>query len=150
MSDSSHRNSTRKAILAELQSLTSMARGSLAEEFREQPAPGGSGTKRLGPYFKHQFWENGRNHSARVPAACVERLREDLQNGKRFEQLTAQLAALAIEEGAARRAALVAKPATDAGAADAKKNTRKSASRNATRKQKPISKPSSRGSQPKA
>ena len=49
----------RKEILAELNDITTMERGTLAEEYRERPALGGQGTVRLCPYFKHQCWEDG-------------------------------------------------------------------------------------------
>ena len=123
-SDDTH--STRTALLAQLGSLTAMARGTLAEEVRERTAPDGSGSIRLGPYFKHQVWADGRNQSARVPAPCVDQLREHLQNGERFDQLTDQLAALAIDEGRAQRAALAPKP-VDPARASAKKNSKKNA-----------------------
>jgi hypothetical protein len=150
MSDTNNpTQNTRIAILAELQSLTSMARGTLREEFREHPAPEGGGTVRLGPYYKHQCWENGRNASTRIPAACVDMLREQLHNGKRFEQLTDELAALAVAEGAAQRDALAYKP-TATNALAAKKNSRKNASKNATKKPKPTSMRSSPNSRHRA
>lgn len=140
-------NTARTAILAQLGSITAMARGTLAEEFRERPAPDGSGTVRLGPYFKHQVWEGGRNVSSRIPASCVVQLRAQMEEAKRFDALVAQLAALAISEGAAQRAAL-AQPSADAAAA--KKNSAKHASRNATAKPKHGSTPSLPGSRRKA
>jgi mannitol-1-phosphate/altronate dehydrogenase len=149
MTDSTHPDAIRKAILSELASITAMARGTLAEEFREKPAGDGTGTVRLGPYFKHQVWEDGRNRSARVPAACVDQLREQMQNAKRFDALTAQLAALATEEGAAQRAARASMPA-DRHAADAKKNSRKNACRKDTRRPKPVLPRSSPGFRRKA
>jgi hypothetical protein len=149
MSDSTHPDAIRKAILSELATITAMARGTLAEEFREQAARDGSGTVRLGPYFKYQVWEGGRNLSARVPAACVDQLREQMQNAKRFDALTAQLAALATEEGAAQRTAL-ALSAVNRHTADAKKNSRKNACRKDTRRPKPVSPRSSPGFRRKA
>ena len=139
MSDSTDpTQSARKAILTELESLTAIARGTLHEEFREQPAQDGNGSVRLGPYYKHQCWEHGRNASARIPADCVVLLREQLQNGKRFEQLSAELASLAVAEGTAQRAALAHKR-TEPNALSAKKNSTKNASKNAIKKPKPTS-----------
>lgn len=133
----------RKALLAELTSLTSMERGTLAEEYREHPAPEGPGTIRLGPYFKHQCWEKGRNRSARVPAPCVGMLREDLDNAQRFDELTNRLEELAVENSRARRAALGAKGERAAGL-DAKKNSRRTLSKKDTAKRKPSSPRSTR------
>jgi hypothetical protein len=126
-------NTARTAILAQLGSITAIARGTLAEELRERPASDGTGTVRLGPYFKHQVWGVGRNVSTRIPASCVDKLREQLEDAKRFDSLVAQLSAMAVSEGAAQRAALA--PKTDA-AHSAKKNSAKHASRNATARPK--------------
>jgi hypothetical protein len=51
-----------------------MQSGSLAEEWRERPGPPGEPPVRLGPYFKHQAWHDGRNVSRRVPAAGAENI----------------------------------------------------------------------------
>jgi hypothetical protein len=130
-------NSKREAALTELAALTTIERGTLTEEYREQPSSEGGGTVRRGPYFKHQCWENGKNRSVRVPGEQVAQLRQDLENGRRFEVLTEQLAQLAIEQGRAQRAAQsAASGPVDIGA---KKNSRPSASRKDTAKQKPSS-----------
>lgn len=144
-------NSTvqRDAVLAQLASVISMERGTLTEEYREHPAPDGSGTMRSGPYFKHQCWEKGRNRSARVPAPCVDMLREDLENAQHFDQLTAQLAELAVENSRARRAALSAQREGASGLA-AKKNSRRSASKKDTARRKPSSPRSTRSLPKKA
>ena len=98
-----HENKTpRETILAQLAQCDSIERGTLMEEYREGSSPEGSGTVRRGPYFKHQCWENGKNRSVRVPAQQVVRLREDIENAGRFDQLTAQLAQLAVEKGPRR------------------------------------------------
>jgi hypothetical protein len=134
----------RHEFLAQLASLTTMERGTLTEEYREHPAPEGRGTIRLGPYFKHQCWEKGRNRSARVPAPCVGMLREDLENAQRFDELTRRLEELAVENGRARRAALGAKSESAAGL-DAKKNSTSTRSGKNTAKRKPSSPRSTRG-----
>ena len=69
MTTSPDPESYRNELLAQLAAITSMERGALSEEYREVPAADGRGTLRLGPYFKHQCWEEGRNRSARVPAS---------------------------------------------------------------------------------
>ena len=80
-----------------------MQPGTLAEEYREHSSPDGSETVRLGPYFKHQIWKDGRNVSRRVPAAEAAILKHDIQEAKRFEQLTEQLAQLNIQQTIALR-----------------------------------------------
>jgi hypothetical protein len=141
----------RQPLLDQLAELSTMERGTLAEEYRERPASEGGGTVRLGPYFKHQCWENGRNVSRRVPAAEVDHLREDLQNAQRFEQIISELASMAIDEGRTRRAALResagSQPTKEQ---ESKKNSSKRRSTNATAKPKPSSRKSRRGSKKKA
>jgi hypothetical protein len=139
-------NPNRQATLAELAALTTLERGTLTEEYREPPSPDGHGTVRRGPYFKHQCWENGRNRSVRVPSEQVAQLRQDIENGQRFDVLTEHLAHLAIEQGRAQRAAHGATAATDI---TAKKNSRRSASRKDTAKPKPSSRRSAKRSRRK-
>lgn len=136
-------SSQSEILLAELASLSTIERGTLTEEFRHQPAADGSGTVRKGPYYKHQCWENGRNRSTRVALPQVTALREDLQRGQRFDQITSELASIAIEEGRSRRAALgSASPETSVIQQAAKKNSRRNASRKDTAKRKRSSPPS--------
>lgn len=106
---------SRLALLDELASLTSIERGSLFEEFRQRAAPDGSAPIILGPYFKHQVWAEGKNQSARVPAHEVDALRQDLENGKRFAEITAQLADLAITQSRELRKAITPKQALASG-----------------------------------
>lgn len=87
---------TSKALLSELASISTMQRGTLAEEYRQGRSADGKGTVRLGPYFKHQCWQDGRNQSRRVPAHEAPLLREDIANGLRFDAITEQLAAATI------------------------------------------------------
>ena len=143
MKKTSPSDSQREAIFAELASLHWIERGSLTEEYRERPAPDGKGISRKGPYFKHQCWENGRNRSRRVPIEEVPLLRDDLEKGRRFDQLVDNLASLAITEGRERRAA---KQAGQKPESDAKKNSAKRASAKDTAKPKPSSRRSPRAS----
>jgi hypothetical protein len=141
----------RQPLLDQLAELSTMERGTLAEEYREHPDPEGGGTVRLGPYYKHQCWENGRNMSRRIPAAEVDPLREDLQNGQRFEQITSELAAMAIAEGRSRRAALSERPGPPPSQEkESKKNSKRRRSANATAKPKPSLRKSRPGSKKKA
>jgi hypothetical protein len=105
-------DSARKSALDELASLTSIELGTLSEFHRVKQSPDGSGAVRGGPYFKHQHWENGRNRSTYIPSDQVESLRQDLENGKRFQQITADLAAAAIQQSRARRSAAAPTPDT--------------------------------------
>lgn len=104
MKNTSDPESARISALAELASLTSLEFGKLSEFRRNKPATDGAGVVSGGPYFKHQCWENGRNRSTYIPSEQVEALRQDIENGKRFEQITDQLAAAAIQQSRARRA----------------------------------------------
>lgn len=141
-------NTPRHTILAQLTQCDSIERGTLVAEYREVPSPDGSGTVRRGPYFKHQCWEHGKNRSVRVPAEQVARLREDIENAGRFDQLTAKLAQLAVEKSRTERAALIAAPS--AAVVDAKKNSTRSALPNVTAKPKPSSPRSAKRSHKKA
>jgi len=95
----------RQALLDQIASITTMRPGTMAEEYREHPSPDGRGTVRLGPYFKHQIWQDGRNVSRRVPAGEAATLKLDTEEAKRFHQLTDQLAQLNIQHTIALRAA---------------------------------------------
>ena len=75
----------RRQILDQMAQIECMEKGRLSEEYRESRKEGK--TVRLGPYYKHQCWENGRNASRRVPAAEVERLREGVDGYHRFREL---------------------------------------------------------------
>ncbi len=75
----------RRLILEEMAKIECMEKGRLSEEYREGHRNGKK--VRLGPYYKHQCWENGRNVSRRVPVAEVERLREGVDGYHRFREL---------------------------------------------------------------
>ena len=77
-----HYYSQRQAILAKMENITHMERGHLSAEHRK-----GKDGGQAGPYFKHQAWEKGRNHSCRVPVDQVETLRQALAAHQRFREL---------------------------------------------------------------
>lgn len=131
-------NMIRQETLKKLADITAIERGTLTEEYRERPAPDGNGTVQLGPYFKHQCWENGKNRSVRVPSGQVVQVREHLERGHRFDELTATLEQLAIEEGRSQRATLSNIPAVDT---ESKKNSTRNVSKKDTGKRKPSSPP---------
>ena len=112
-----------------------MQPGTLAEEWRERPDPDAAGTRRIGPYYKHQVWRDGRNISRRVPAAEAAQLREDIDSAKLYEELTGELARINIE------CTLQLRSAKDGSgeSAESKKNSRPKRVRSASPKQKPLS-----------
>lgn len=65
-------------ILKEMASIRLMARGKLCEMGRSKAGR---------TFYSHQTWRNGRNVTAYVPAAKVERLREATQGYERFMKL---------------------------------------------------------------
>lgn len=126
----------RRSLLDQIAAITTMRPGTLAEEWRECPDSSGEGKTRVGPYFKHQVWQDGRNVSRRVPADEALLLREDIDNARHFARLTGDLARVNIAHTLALRAS--SSPAPDTG--EAKKNsTPKQAARSS-----PKPKPSSR------
>lgn len=140
---------TREEILEELAALELMQRGTLSEQYFERPSPDGKGTVRLGPYFKFQVWQDGRNHTRSVPAEQAPDLRQDIANHHRFGQLCGQLAQLNIEHTRVLRAAEAASAAGGERAA-AKKNSARSASPKGTAKRKHSSAKRGRASRGKA
>ena len=135
MSSNSSHQSHRKSLLDQIAAITTMQPGTLAEEWRERPDPDAAGTRRIGPYYKHQVWRDGRNISRRVPAAEAAQLREDIDNAKLYEQLTGELARINIE------CTLQLRSAKDGSgeSAESKKNSRPKRVRSASPKQKPLS-----------
>lgn len=129
----------RHDLVAQIAAITTMQPGTLAEEYRERPAPGGKGVVRLGPYFKHQCWKDGRNVSRRVPASEAAPLREDIDNARRFHLLTAQLAELNIAQTLALRAAEARDAAPATQGPDSKKNSATKPVAKGSRKPKPSS-----------
>ena len=126
----------RRSVMDQIAAITTMRPGTLAEEYREHTASHGKEVVRLGPYFKYQLWQDGRNLSRRVPAAEAGQLREDIDNAKHFHQLTFQLAQLNIEHTLALRAA---ETSTSADERDAKKNSTKKQLSKGSTKPKPSS-----------
>jgi hypothetical protein len=108
---------TRCSLLQQIADITTMQPGTLAEEWRERPDPDAGGTRRVGPYYKHQVWKDGRNISRRVPSTEAAQLREDIDNAKRYEELTGELARITIEHTLEVRAS----EAASGGLAESKK-----------------------------
>ena len=77
----------RQQILQEMEQIQSMELGSIQEESRpSQHNP----DQTVGPYFKHQVWESGRNRTRRIPAEQVAPLVQAIGSRKRFEQLAGE------------------------------------------------------------
>lgn len=84
----------RRAILQEMSRIDRMEKGRLTEEYRDSLQEGAP--RRLGPYYKHQCWEEGRNQSRRVPAREVEALREAVEGHQRFVALADEYVELTV------------------------------------------------------
>jgi hypothetical protein len=84
----------RKQILKQMARIDCMEKGRLNEEYRERSRDGK--VVRLGPYYKHQRWEDGRNVSRRVPAPQVDRLRRAVDGYHEFEALAKEYAEVTI------------------------------------------------------
>jgi len=130
------------AILTEMATLTTMERGTLSQEHRTRPASDGHGSVRLGPYYKLQAWDHGRNASRRVSAGEVPALKEDLANHQRFTEL-----AEAFVEETITRTRTLRRSASLSGEerAAAKKNSAKKPAAKGIRKRKPSSPKPKRG-----
>mgnify|MGYP006265251569 FL=1 len=130
MNSSLSHQSTRRDLLEQIAQITTMQPGTLAEEWRERFDPDTGGTRRVGPYYKHQVWSDGRNISRRVPTAEAAQLREDIDNAQRYAELTEELARINIEHTRKLRAAEV----SNGEIAETKKNSRPKRGPNATPK----------------
>lgn len=124
-----------KAILTEMAALTTMERGTLTAEYRSRPASTGTGSVKLGPYYKLQAWEEGRNASRRVAPQEVPALQVDLANHERFTQLAdAFVEQTVVRTRELRRSAQRSEESTAA-----KKNSATKPAAKDTRKRKPSS-----------
>ena len=85
----------RQQILEQMAEIKCMERGKLSEEYREKNKDGK--TVQLGPYYKHQCWENGRNVSRRVPVPEVERLRNGVDGYHQFRKLADEFVEVTVE-----------------------------------------------------
>ncbi|MFH1134711.1 MAG: DUF6788 family protein [Pseudomonadota bacterium] len=81
----------RLAIINELAGLEEMRRGSVVEQYQERTLPTGEKVLR-GPYPLYSYKEKGRTISRRLKSEKeVLRYREQIQNFRRFEELTREL-----------------------------------------------------------
>ena len=114
----------RQVLFEKMAQIDQMEYGSLKAEYR----PGTDPDHPLGPYYKYQVWQEGKNHSERVAGPRAEQLRQAVDGRQQFEQMAQECVALTVQH--TRQAQ---------GASEAKKNSR----RRSTRKPPPNSKPSS-------
>jgi hypothetical protein len=114
----------RQVIFQQMAQIEHMEYGSIKAEFRS----GSDSAHPLGPYFKHQVWQDGKNHSQRVAGPRAAQLRNGVEGRQQFEQLAQQCIDLTVQHTRA----------TQPGA-DAKKNS----SPRFAKKPTPRSKPSS-------
>ncbi len=80
-----------KSLFDKLSRINYMERGKLTAEYRTRPASDGSGEITLGPYYKLQARENGKNESRRVPVREVPNLKQDIANFAKFKDLVSTL-----------------------------------------------------------
>lgn len=85
----------RQQILVEMAQIDIMEKGRLTEEYRDSYKDGKP--VQLGPYYKYQRWENGKNVSRRIPAAQAQELREAVEGYHRFKALAEEYAELTVE-----------------------------------------------------
>jgi hypothetical protein len=114
----------RQVIFQKMARIEQMEYGSLKAEFRPGADPGHS----LGPYYKHQVWQEGKNQSQRVAGPRAEQLRKAVEGRQQFEQLARQCIELTVQHTRATQ------PATDA-----KKNSKRRSARKPPRKPMPSS-----------
>ena len=114
----------RQVIFQKMAQIDQMEYGSLKAEFRGGADP----SHPLGPYYKHQVWREGKNHSERVAGPRAEQLRQAVEGRQQFEQLAQQCIELTVQHTRTQQ------PTTDA-----KKNSKPQSAK----KRPPKSRPSS-------
>jgi len=72
-----------------------MEKGTLTAEYRERIKDGK--TVHLGPYYKHQAWDDGRNVSRRIPVADAESINKAVDGYHEFQRLSDEYARITIE-----------------------------------------------------
>ena len=75
----------RAALLAQLQSIDRLRRGSLSRQVFSKKREGVARTQ--GPYFVLQGFHQGKKFSQRVPASQASQVEQQVRNFKRFQEL---------------------------------------------------------------
>jgi hypothetical protein len=114
----------RQVLFQKMAEIDQMEYGSVKAEYRT----GADADHPLGPYYKYQVWQQGKNHSERLAGPRAEQLRKAVEGRQQFEQLAQECIALTVEHTRQNQTAT-----------QAKKNSR----RRSGRKPPPNSKPSS-------
>ena len=86
----------REQILKQMAQIDSMARGSMTAEYREKTKKNGEKVQ-LGPYYKYQRWENGRNVTRRVPSDEAEQLEKAVEGYHYFLELAEEFVTMTVE-----------------------------------------------------
>lgn len=81
----------RAELLRQMAALDTMELGSLKAEYRK-----GASGQPVGPYFKHQVWEDGANASRRVPSDEAPGLEAAIANRQRFEALASEFVEMTV------------------------------------------------------
>jgi len=79
-------------ILRKISAIPTMERGKLSPYSLKDRSP------TAGPYYKLQYWQNGKNHSRYVSPAELPAIRDAIAGHTQFCQLTEQYAELVITE----------------------------------------------------
>jgi hypothetical protein len=86
-------NTTDKAkILSEIAQINRMERGKISRVIFKDRSP------QAGPYYKLQYWDQGKNHTRHVPPEQFEALQEAVDGYAKFQDLTEQYAQLIMAE----------------------------------------------------
>jgi hypothetical protein len=114
----------RQVIFQKMAQIDQMEFGSLKAEYR----PGIDPDHPLGPYYKYQVWQDGKNHSERVAGPRAEQLRKAVEGRQQFEQLAQECIGLTVEHTRQVQTAT-----------NAKKNSRRRSARNPPPRSRPSS-----------
>jgi hypothetical protein len=83
----------RQVLFQKMARIDQMEYGSLKAEYR----PGADPEHPLGPYYKYQVWQDGKNRSERVADPRAEQLRKALEGRQHFEQLARECIELTVQ-----------------------------------------------------
>lgn len=83
----------RQGLFQKMAQIDLMEYGSLKAEYRTGVDP----EHPLGPYYKYQLWQEGKNHSERVAGPRAEQLRKAVDGRQQFEQLAQECIELTVQ-----------------------------------------------------
>ena len=86
----------REQILKQMAEINAMAKGSIKAEYRETKKKSGEKVQ-LGPYYKYQRWENGRNVTRRVAESEAEALKYAVDGYHLFLKLADEFVSITVE-----------------------------------------------------